>query len=343
MLSAFIFLIGALLSFGASAGEVDALTLRYRPLQDSGEDFDHEINRRLNLALQEVKDEKCLKEKPTGSLPQDKVSEKAGTSLINALSEQFQSRNFLGTYMGKLENWAEDSLPNSKRHNIRLSASIHADEESGFLPNIISFFELNPHVRVHGIYIGTDKIGHFFQEGMRNYIARSMGERAILKRSISAWEGSETGMSTTGVLSYADLAANFSGQLYWENVWRSSNAYFVCDPKTNRWQRTDRNFSFRDYIHNGWDEGINCNEYSPEKNPQINKRISALEAKNPKQKFSCPVDETACVCLNQRFMSKERQKYLIGPGCRGKTAQTQVLCQGAPTRGNSRPDEPAAR
>jgi hypothetical protein len=306
----------------AKAGEVDAFSLRYQTILDSGVDFDQEVNRRLNTVVEELSDLQCLSKTPTGARPEQKVTVDAANQLINTLNSQFHSKDFFGNYIGKMEVWAKDSLDANKKHQTDLKNSIHADAGEW----VLKTFELNPHVSIHGFYVGTDKVGHFFKEGLENYLARRAGEKAALERGIRAWEKGNTGLRTTGVLSYADNNANISGFYFWGHIWRSQNPYFVCDPKANRWKRTERAFTFTDYIHDGWDEGINCSEFTADKKPQIDQRIAALEKKSPGKKFRCPIDENKCGCLKQKYFTKQDQEVLLGPGCRNSQIATKPNC-----------------
>ena len=85
-------------------------------------------------------------------------------------------------------------------------------------------------IKVYGTYLGTDKIGHFGDEGIDYYVAfraaqnRGAGEREAMGAAVrKGTDGfmSESGMlgtASTGDYSNADLAANFAGFLFYRNL-----------------------------------------------------------------------------------------------------------------------------
>ena len=83
-------------------------------------------------------------------------------------------------------------------------------------------------IKVHGHYIGTDKIGHFFAMGYYYYNvyqgARLLGnthEESLQKASdICGWttENSFLGITSTAIYSNADLAANYLGLKFYLNL-----------------------------------------------------------------------------------------------------------------------------
>ena len=86
------------------------------------------------------------------------------------------------------------------------------------------------------LFIGSDKFGHFFTEGYIYYKKAFLKKKGIVKTL--KWgmrtERGKFGLKTTGVYSYADLAANYKGMSFWKNIVMSelhntSNSYFRCD------------------------------------------------------------------------------------------------------------------
>jgi len=75
------------------------------------------------------------------------------------------------------------------------------------------------------------------------------------------------GSLTTGVYSFADLAANMNGFRFWNALLAQSSdpmshesvaPYMVCHEQA--WQQV-RAFEFRDYVDVAWDESLNCNQF----------------------------------------------------------------------------------
>ncbi len=111
---------------------------------------------------------------------------------------------------------------------------------AGFLPNVFrsiygrvfspvpfSFLFDSPTVNVHGFYLGTDKIDHFFQQG-REYcdlvrraeadgVERSAAIAAAVARGVKQ-EHTYYGTLVSGIYSNADLAANYAGMKFYVNL-----------------------------------------------------------------------------------------------------------------------------
>lgn len=89
--------------------------------------------------------------------------------------------------------------------------------------------ELSPTVNLFGVYLGIDKIGHFFQQGYEYYEAYRAAEAsgadrdACLRRAVEVGVGQENGffgLMMVGVYSNADLAANYAGLKLYLNLTR---------------------------------------------------------------------------------------------------------------------------
>jgi hypothetical protein len=87
--------------------------------------------------------------------------------------------------------------------------------------------ELSPTLRLHGQYIGLDKVGHFFQQGHEYYDryldARRDGrsEAAATQAAVAGGVSQEHGFygeAIIGIYSNADLAANYNGLLFYRNL-----------------------------------------------------------------------------------------------------------------------------
>jgi hypothetical protein len=90
--------------------------------------------------------------------------------------------------------------------------------------------DLSPTVNVHGTYMGTDKLGHLFQQGYEYFVEyrdeelRGGGERRALARAVRLGVGQESGFfgeALIGVYSNADLAANYAGLKFYLNLTRT--------------------------------------------------------------------------------------------------------------------------
>ncbi len=84
-----------------------------------------------------------------------------------------------------------------------------------------------PTVRIHGYYMGTDKIDHFFQQGHAYFEMASKHELdgagageaiALVVAHGVAQEHKYFGTAMSGVYSNADLAANYAGMKFYQNL-----------------------------------------------------------------------------------------------------------------------------
>lgn len=110
-----------------------------------------------------------------------------------------------------------------------------------------------PTIRLYGIDLGTDKIGHIFQQGY-DYVTRFMDDRekgkdeaAAIASAVEygvAEEKALNGIMLTGVYSNGDLAGNYAGFKFYRNIFhevrigdrilppilRREGAHWIIDP-----------------------------------------------------------------------------------------------------------------
>lgn len=291
------------------AYEVDNFTQRYHPLPESLELLDQEINRRIKHAMIELnKDKKSC----------NKVD------VISYVSEEFS-----GHIVGAIESWV---LKNNgiKKNEIDLEKSIYKSRsvKDKLQGGVLSAAGLEPSIKLNNQYIGIDKLGHFFDQGYAQYLIaynNGSGVEAALKRGVSQ-EETYLGWATTGVKSYGDLAANYSGMMFYKNLIDGDAPYFKCI--NSKWEIT-RNFSFQEYVNPTWDEAINCSEYNTESlQAVLLKNGSELEKKNPGKKFNCPVDEKACQSFSKIF-PENFLSHIVTPACRASSSPLALpeMCQ----------------
>ncbi|NOT77854.1 MAG: hypothetical protein HOP07_02485 [Bacteriovoracaceae bacterium] len=275
--------------------EIDNFTLRYKELPNALSIIDKEVNERLDRAAKEHS-------KETQGCNQ--------STIISFVNSEFQ-----GLIIGAIESWVTNN-PNIKKHDINLDKSVYKSRsmKDKLQGGVLSSFGLNSTINLNGFYVGVDKLGHFFDQGYAQYSIAHLegkGVEAALKRGVSQ-EETYLGWSTTGIKSYGDLAANYSGMTFWSNLTGGKKPIFTC--KNNQWEKV-RDFSFADYVDSSWDEAINCSVYKTDSlNEVIQKNLTALENQSPDKKFLCPVDSLAC----QNFQKKYPQDilpFIISPQC----------------------------
>ena len=180
-------------------------------------------------------------------------------------------------WVDKLERWAMDAtvvekIPNTRAQSVVSDFPFHA-------ARVAWVFGFGPTIRVNGVYIGTDKIGHFFSQGRKFYRRyRRMGDETQAARWSIVTETGLFGRLTTGVLSNADLVANYEGYRFYRSLFEAG----VVHGKAAIFRWLDdrpvrqRAFTWADHINPFWDEALNPNAYSPALLPYAEARMLRL-------------------------------------------------------------------
>lgn len=182
-------------------------------------------------------------------------------------------------------------------------------------------------INLNGSRVGADKVGHFFDNGA-DYFRKAYkisdngielrpdGKQKALEWGVKSEEGM-FGLTTTGVKSYGDLAANYSGMKFWESLAGTQSSYFKCvDGKFQQ----QKKFDFRDYANDSWDEGINCSEFSSkEMTNRVNSNLANLGMK-------CPMDEKSCERLSGIYA--DVADAVLSPACKSSTMKSVITLTG---------------
>ncbi len=145
-------------------------------------------------------------------------------------------------YQSKIEVWVEKELEEGKYWKIPYSQNTkyaNVKENFGFWK---TFKVLGPTMLVAGTRIGSDKLGHFFHEGfeyyedIKKYIDTHEGYNPYQRSTWGGWETMQDyyhdletgkqGTGTTGVYSFADLAANYAGFSFYIDLLIDPNMKF---------------------------------------------------------------------------------------------------------------------
>lgn len=188
---------------------------------------------------------------------------------------------FRNHYFGKLnkELYRSSEVPRVK---IPLNEGIYRRFlwYDAFVPGIYGRIFGNPNasvVRLSDNLVGVDKFEHFVGSGhkyFQNYYVKKKSLFSALKVGLRAETGF-MGAVTTGVLSYADMVANFNGMRFWNHILQKNDdilgenigPYVVCEK--NRWQVV-KEFDWNTYVDAGFDEAINCSEF---RNDRLLKKV----------------------------------------------------------------------
>ncbi|MES2801431.1 MAG: hypothetical protein V4654_02980 [Bdellovibrionota bacterium] len=294
----------------AHAYEVDNFTGRYKPLADSTAILNAEVNARLKKAVVKVNKKGILSRlKNNGSC--------STADLYSAVSDEL-----VGGLVGSLEDYAVGELEdyaekNKKVHKSNLEEDGIIYSSSAYQGPVLNWLGVEPSINLKGHYIGIDKLGHFFDEGIDYYRldAKTKGSAQVKIDKILAYgnklENGNFGLDTTGIKSYGDLAANYGGYLFWSRLTTGVNPYFKCSAGT--WVQI-REFDWDHYVNPAWDEAVNCSTYVAGFGQDVAKEQKKLELKaGSKKKYTCPVSVTQCRRMVKYYGNKASQ--IISPTC----------------------------
>lgn len=311
----FIFVITAIgLSF-AQAYEVDNFTGRYKPLKDSTNVLNAEVNKRLKEAAAKV-NEKGILAGVKKSLSFDKSC--STDDLFRAVGDEL-----LGGVVGELEEFAIDSSSVAKSNTDKDRVYRTSRNKGGML----SLAGVEPSINVGGHYIGVDKLGHFFDQGKDYYDVAAKTKGTMVQKIDAALaygtklENGRFGLMTTGIKSHGDLAANYGGYLFWSRLVEGVNPFFKCN--NGNWIQV-RDFDWGRFVNPAWDEAVNCSVYDKaEFQADVTSAQKKLEfeSKN-KRKFTCPVSIEQCRRMTGYFGTKA--KSIISPTCHQQAKNTAL-------------------
>jgi hypothetical protein len=289
--------------------EIDSLTGRTVPLADSSE----ALEQRLDHALE------------AGVLRANQTSQGCDEAALYRELRRALASPFIGHVIAESLNQDEKL----DRRRVRRADSIYRD--LGLLDNVsVHWKDLSAVVRVGDVLIGVDKLGHFAVEGWE-YFERAHLDGEGIAAAMEWGERAERtyfGLYTTGVLSHADLVANFEGMRFWQRMlgrgddplhtgWRSPRPYVTCRRRfwlagERRW-RLSREVDLADYVTPVWDEAVNCCSY---RNPEIEALVRARIAEVSEAaslNYDCPMDPEGCARARERY--REWAPRLLHPAC----------------------------
>lgn len=206
-------------SVGVRASETDQFTLPPQHLDDLGPDVAAIVRGVLHAEVDELNAWASWRGTSAQAGAQDARDER-----------RFAERVYEKTGVGFPETTLEGAIRYGRfpGRNVqfapRIEDSIYAGTFSPFL--LTHLFDV-PTVRLYGVDLGTDKIGHMFQQGYEYFAlyveARDRGfdEATAVARAVLHGVGQERtvfGAMTTGVYSNGDLAGNYAGFKFYRNL-----------------------------------------------------------------------------------------------------------------------------
>jgi len=137
----------------------------------------------------------------------------------------------------------------------------------------------SPTVEVNGVRLGTDKLTHllgtawYYHRWYRKARSRGVPLAEAEDRAVRRGLGHEItilGRAVSGVLSLADLEANYEGMWFYEHLCAGDDPNIVYDEGVWRLRRP---FDLRDYVTPEWDESYQPNIYIRRKWPKVRPRM----------------------------------------------------------------------
>jgi hypothetical protein len=131
------------------------------------------------------------------------------------------------------------------------------------------YIDLSPVIMAGGVLIGTDKLGHFLAQGFQYFEryqrARGLHETvrlAVVRAFGHAQEMGQLGVATGALYSFADLASNWDGMLFFRALFDDvaveggSHARYFTGDGQGGFVRT-RDFHWAEWVTPDWDEVVN--------------------------------------------------------------------------------------
>ena len=238
----------------AVATETDPYTYRHMELADSLEILDAKVNDALDRV----------------AASWDRGENE--WAFVNAVFGKLGSIH----WVDPLERWAMeapevDKLPTTRRDVVFAKVPL--------LRAQLARIGLARTINVNGVYIGTDKIGHFISQGRKFYARfRRHGTEERAARLTAAWEGLIWGRMMSGIYSNADLVANYEGYRFFRGLFH--DGMVAGKEPMFRWQSGRpirlRSFTWADHVNPLWDEMLNPAAYVAGLIPYLQRRMLKL-------------------------------------------------------------------
>jgi hypothetical protein len=279
------------------ATEVDSITVR-KAVEDATAVLDAETNRRVQKAIRKANRwGQCKKKRLFYTLGDQLRAGPEGLFMVSPLE------NFT--------NWSR-GVP---KDGVSRAESIYSRVRVYESPPI-TLYPLGKVIRVNDSIIAGDKFSHFFNVGWTYYTIHYVDE-ATISDALEYGETTERwkwGLATTGVYSWADLSANFSGMRFWASVLGEPDVLGRKLPPLVRCENgnwiQNRSFRWSNWVSPAWDEGVNCNTYAP----RFAEKIERVNQERQAEGLAiCPVEPGACPTI--RAAAGPFSNNLIHPLC----------------------------
>ncbi len=231
----------------ASASETDQFLVWGVELADGSEQLNVFINREFEHALARLGEDGGRR--PCHKVP-DRLYHRAFSSLLSSRLRRFIKSSDIEWYPRR----------DVSRWDYRARSVFRRSAFSLFLPMART-------VRIGDVYLGVDKMAHMFGIGRRYHVRY----QRLLRRGLTPEEAQRRaivwgfnrelyflGGYTEGIISHADLEANFQGLRLAQDMCEGEDPLLTRD--AGGW-RLARPIDLRDYVNPHFDESYNSNHY----------------------------------------------------------------------------------
>ncbi len=261
------------LATGAHALETDQFIATRIVIKDSSDVINQYFDRQIDLALDSANSKHPEKIKCSA------VADKVMNNLVGRFS--ISKISMFAKKSPEVDKFPDSSV--SDRQYFKMTFYEKADV-------LLKIAPLARTINLNGIYMGTDKLGHFALIG-RNYYHNYLSykkdgltsdeamTKAILKGF--ATERGLLGYAVGGVLSFGDLEANYEGMKFAIDLCEGENPYLVF--KDGRFEKNQNNsFNLKTYFNPRMDESFHFSFWRPGLYKRVKEKLAKeyCETKN---------------------------------------------------------------
>jgi hypothetical protein len=238
-----------LASVSVQALETDQFYAWGKPIEDST----HYLNAWVRLQIQDVLDTRVNGKRRDCQAVINLVQKRLQNSIYQPIELWINSTDLVDRVPRGIEEYRD------YRKSYLLSKTVPLDTARGLLPS--------PTIAVGRIRIGSDKLAHFFSEGWWYYqwwqkhqdkFSGDELQRKLLQYGVEL-EWWVQGKLLTGVISAADMEANYQGFIFYRQLCGGDEPLLYM--QDGGWHFSAA-FDISSYVSPEWDESWNANIYS---------------------------------------------------------------------------------
>lgn len=283
----------SLLATPAFASEVDSFHRRFEPLADALPVLNEKANQLFREAIIEanLKGPGCQQKK-----------------LYRSLRKRFRNHVFDQFNKWLIDTDRVEKIVTPIRQTIYGDFNVFQSPIQGGYARVID--PTGVILNVNGIRVGNDKFEHFMGSGFRYFETYYLKGGSLESALAIGWraETGYMGAMMTGVMSYADMVANFQGMRFWNHMLQEHDdifgenigPYLECEKE--QWAIV-KPIDFSIYVDAAFDEGINCSRFRTDNMTQrVLGRIAQLEQRDPEgRSYACPLDAEALERMDYKY------------------------------------------